>query len=211
MRLPNIVDQIKSNISGGISTEESRFDDLLIEDKIHSARATVIANYISTGKFPNAAWCQEVDIDAIDRDVEKGVVFFECPSVISVNSLGDGFVYVGNTNGITPFVRIGSGRMNLSMHNGIGKMNTIMWKYEFGLQNNAQVLCYNNPKLELIKIQAVFNDPTAVPNFRKDTDEYPVDRTVARDIVEMVSLDIMSKMRIPTDNIADGTDKIVNK
>lgn len=43
--LKQIVDEIKSDLLGGMTYNETRFDDEYIEFKIHAARATIIMNY----------------------------------------------------------------------------------------------------------------------------------------------------------------------
>ena len=207
MKLANLVDLAKIAISNGVSIDDSRFDDLALEEKIHSARAIVIANRITVGERINPAWIQKVDITAVERDVERGVVHFECPTAISVDGMSNGFVYVGGTDGISPFISLGTGRTNLSVNSKLSKMREIFWKLEVGLQNNTTIACYNNPKLEDITIEMLANNPTEVPGYRKDVDEYPIDARGANEIVEMLAVQIIGKMRMPPDYINDGTDK----
>lgn len=207
MKLRELVSDVRSAVQNGISADDSRFDALFIENKIHNARAIIISNYLSMGRSPNSIWIQEIDHDVLERDEECGVVYFECPSVITVDATQDGFIYVGHKNGMQPFTRIVQGRSNLGRHSRLKNVSEILWEYSFGLQGRSTIACYKNPRLENLKTKGIFNDPTLVPNFRKDLDEYPVDRNVARDIIEMIAMDLLRGSRVPTDYVSDGADK----
>lgn len=209
IKLSDIVDEVKKDLGAGVSTDDSRFDDLYIEGKIHASRAVLISNRMIGGiRLINDSWVQTVDTDFIDRDKDCGTVFFECPSPISVSSHEDGFVYVGHANGIKPFIRSRkSGFTTLTMHSIFQKSQQVFWDWKQLEQNKTQILIYNNSKLEYIQIRGMFNDPTDVPGFRKDTDAYPVDALLRKEIVEMVSIDLLKKIRITPDYISDGQDK----
>lgn len=209
MKISDIVDEIKKDIGSGISTDEARFDDLYIENKIHSARAILISNRMMGGiRFINDSWVQTIDTDFVTRDKDCGTVYFTCPSPISVSSHEDGFVYVGHANGIKPFIRSRkNGFTTLTMHSLFQKSQQVFWDWKQLEQNKAQILIYNNSKLEFIQIRGMFNDPTEVPGFRKDTDDYPVDATLRKEIVEMVSIDLLKKIRVAPDYISDSQDK----
>lgn len=209
IKLADIVDEVKKDLSAGVSTDDSRFDDLYLEQKIHAARAVLIGNRIMGGiRLINDSWVQTIDTDFVSRDIDCGTVYFTCPSPISVSSHEDGFVYVGHANGIKPFIRSRkSGFTTLTMHSLFQKSQQVFWDWKQLEQNKTQILIYNNSKLEYIQIRGMFNDPTEVPGFRKDTDAYPVDATLRKDIVEMVSIDLLKKIRITPDYISDGQDK----
>ena len=209
IKLADIVDEIKKDLGSGVSTDESRFDDLYIESKVHSARAVLIGNYmIKQGRFINDTWVQTIDTDFIERDKDCGTVYFTCPSPISVSAHEDGFVYVGHANGIKPFIRSRkNGYTTLTMHSVFQKSQQVFWDWKQLEQNKAQLIIYNNPKLEYIQVRGMFNQPTDVPGFRKDTDAYPVDASLKKDIVEMVSIDLLKKIRVTPDYISDSQDK----
>lgn len=206
--LKDIVDEIRKDLSAGLGNDESRFDDEYLENKIHAARAIVISNYITKNRFFNDSWIQTVDINFVDRDKECDAVYFECPSPISITSHEDGFMYVGHINGLKPFMRARkNGFTTLTMHSLFKNDHNIFWDWKQLEQNKASLIVYNNLKLENIKVRGIFNNPTDVYGFRVDTDAYPVDSLVRKELVEMVGLDIMRKMRTPPDYISDSQDK----
>jgi hypothetical protein len=203
-----IVDEIKKDISGGISNDDSRFDDLYLESKIHSARAVIISNYLQKGlEWINDSWVQTLDLNYVDRDVSCGVVSFECPSVITIDMHNDGFIYVGHQNGIKPFIRARKSFTTLTMHRVFKNSSQVMWDWKNLELNKQSLLIYNNSKLEYIQVRAIFNTPTLVPGFRKDVDWYPVDSNLKKDIVEMVTMDMLRKNKTAPDYISDSQDK----
>jgi hypothetical protein len=198
--LSEIVEEIRSDLNSGMGYNDSRFDDEYLETKIHSARATLIGQYmIKVGKFINDAWVQTLDISFKTREKNCTVISFECPNVISVDGQNDGFVYVGHANGLKPFVRIRKGYSTLTRHSLFLKKKEIMWDYKH-LEQNAMVLqFYNNTHLTYVMVRAMFNNPTTIPNFDKTIDHYPVDSNLKREIVDLVTGDLIRKTQRPVE------------
>lgn len=192
--LKQIVDEIKSDLLGGMTYNETRFDDEYIEFKIHAARATIIMNYMmKTGKFINDAWVQTLDIRFEDIDTDCDTRTFECPNVIALDGQNDGFIYVGHANGLKPFVRIRKGFSTLTRHSLFAKKKEVMWDYKHLTQGTNVLQFYNASRLSYIMVRAMFNNPTTIPNFDKELDHYPVDETLKKDIVEMITMDMLRK------------------
>lgn len=203
--LRNIVDEIIADLSGGIRTDESRRDAKYIESKIHAARAILIRLKLAEHSTPiNPAWAQPLDLRLVDREVEDSVVYFECPQVITTDD-SDGFIYVGHKNRLKPFGRINSVLGALSRTTSTD--SEIVWRYESGTMGRTRLVFYNNHKLTYPGVDAIFDNPTEVLGFRQDTDDYPVDNVLKKEIVEMVTLDLLRKERIEPDYISDSQDK----
>lgn len=198
--LSEIVEEIRSDLNSGMGYNDSRFDDEYLETKIHNARATLIGQYmIKIGKFINDAWVQTLDISFETREKDCAVITFECPNVISVDAHNDGFVYVGHADGLKPFVRIRKGYSTLTRHSLFAKKTEVMWDYKH-LEQNAMVLqFYNNTRLTYVMVRAMFNNPTTIPNFDKTIDHYPVDSNLKREIVELVTGDLIRKTQRPVE------------
>ena len=192
--IKEIVDEIKSDLLGGMTYNETRFDDEYIETKIHAARATLIMNYMAkTGKFINDAWVQTLDIRFEDIDDTCDTRTFECPNVISLDGQNDGFIYVGHANGVKPFIRTRKGFSTLTRHSLFAKQTQIMWDYKHLTQGTNVLQFFNAKRLTYIMVRAMFNNPVTIPNFDKLTDHYPVDEMLKKDIVEMVTMDMLRK------------------
>lgn len=204
--LQEIVDEIKSDLHSGMSYNESRFDDEYIEAKIHTARAHIISSYLTKlGKFINDSWVQTLDISFEDREQDCDYVTFECPNVITTDGQHDGFVYVGHSNGVKPFVRTRKGFSNLTRHSLFSKKKEVMWDYKHLEQGKNVLMFYNNQRLQYVQIRAIFNNPTTIPNFDKYVDHYPIDSNLRHDIVQMITADLFRKT---SRMVEPGTDNI---
>lgn len=198
--LSEIVEEIRSDLNSGMGYNDSRWDDEYLETKIHSARATLIGQYmIKVGKFINDAWVQTLDISFETREKDCAVITFECPNVISVDGQNDGFVYVGHADGLKPFVRIRKGYSTLTRHSLFASKKEVMWDYKHLEQNTMVLQFYNNTHLTYVMVRAMFNNPTTIPNFDKTIDHYPVDSNLKREIVELVTADLMRKTQRPVE------------
>ena len=103
-------------------------------------------------------------------------------------------------------MRIRSNYTALSMHSLFAKEKEIVWDYTAGYQGEFTINVYKNSKLTNLLVKAIFNDPTQVPNYREDVDQYPIDATLEVELVEMVVNDLMRKfVRVP-DTISDSTE-----
>ncbi len=70
---------------------------------------------------------------------------------------------------------------------------------------------YKNPKQRKLLVRALFNDPTEVPNYRRDIDQYPIDATLENDIVNTITNDLLKQMVRTSDVVSDSLDTIPNK
>jgi len=198
--LSQIIDEIRNDLNSGMGYNDSRFDDEYLENKIHTARAALIAQrMMKVGKFINDAWVQTLDISFVNRDTDCDVVEFECPNVISTGSENDGFVYVGHNNGLKPFPRIRKGYSTLSQHSIFSQKKEMMWDYKHLEQNRMVLQFYNNNKLEYVMVRAMFNNPIEIPNFDKTIDHYPVDASLQREIVDFITADLIRKTQRPVE------------
>jgi hypothetical protein len=198
--LSEIVEEIRNDLNSGMSYNDNRWDDEYIESKIHSARATLIGQYmVKMGKFINDSWVQTLDISFEDYEKDCSFVTFECPNVISVDGHNDGFVYVGHVNGFKPFPRIRKGYSTLTRHSLFAKKKEIMWDYKHLEQNRMLLQFYNTNKLQYVGVRAMFNNPVLIPNFDKTIDHYPVDSNLKREIVDLVTNDLIRKTQRPVE------------
>jgi hypothetical protein len=93
------------------------------------------------------------------------------------------------------------------LHRTFKKTKEVLWDFKNLELGKRQIIIYNNPRLEKLQIRGIFNNPVEVPGFRKDVDLYPIDANVKKDLVEMVTLDLIRKIRVAPDYISDSVDK----
>ena len=68
-----------------------------------------------------------------------------------------------------------------------------MWDYKHLTQGTNVLQFFNAKRLTYIMVRAMFNNPITIPNFDKLIDHYPVDEMLKKDIVEMVTMDMLRK------------------
>jgi len=213
--LKEIVHRITSNVNGGNTTDEMRYDSLYIESKIHTARASILSAMSRQPMFDriNEACVQVYSVELLEEDVEADcdVVRFPCPTVIRLDDRHDGFVYVGHVNGQKPFIRVRSNYTALSMHSIFQKEKGIVWDYQADYDGKFYINVYKNTKQRKLLVKALFNDPTEVPNYRPDVDQYPIDATLENDIVTSISNDLLKQMVRTPDVTSDSLDTVPNK
>lgn len=213
--LKEIVHRITSNVNGGNTTDEMRYDSLYIESKIHTARASILSAMSRQPMFDriNEACAQVYSVELLEEDVEADcdVVRFPCPTVIRLDDRHDGFVYVGHVNGQKPFIRVRSNYTALSMHSIFQKEKGIVWDYQADYDGKFYINVYKNTKQRKLLVKALFNDPTEVPNYRPDVDQYPIDATLENDIVTSISNDLLKQMVRTPDVTSDSLDTVPNK
>lgn len=213
--LKEIVHRITSNVNGGNTTDEMRYDSLYIESKIHTARASILSAMSRQPMFDriNEACVQVYSVELLEENVEADcdVVRFPCPTVIRLDDRHDGFVYVGHVNGQKPFIRVRSNYTALSMHSIFQKEKGIVWDYQADYDGKFYINVYKNTKQRKLLVKALFNDPTEVPNYRPDVDQYPIDATLENDIVTSISNDLLKQMVRTPDVTSDSLDTVPNK
>lgn len=213
--LKEIVHRITSNVNGGNTTDEMRYDSLYIESKIHTARASILSAMSRQPMFDriNEACVQVYSVELLEEDVEADcdVVRFPCPTVIRLDDRHDGFVYVGHVNGQKPFIRVRSNYTALSMHSIFQKEKGVVWDYQADYDGKFYINVYKNTKQRKLLVKALFNDPTEVPNYRPDVDQYPIDATLENDIVTTISNDLLKQMVRTPDVTSDSLDTVPNK
>lgn len=213
--LKEIVHRITSNVNGGNTTDEMRYDSLYIESKIHTARASILSAMSRQPMFDriNEACVQVYSVELLEEDVEADcdVVRFPCPTVIRLDDRHDGFVYVGHVNGQKPFIRVRSNYTALSMHSIFQKEKGVVWDYQADYDGKFYINVYKNTKQRKLLVKALFNDPTEVPNYRPDIDQYPIDATLENDIVTTISNDLLKQMVRTPDVTSDSLDTVPNK
>jgi len=213
--LTEIVHRITSNVNGGNTTDEMRFDSLYIESKIHTARASILSAMSRQPMFDriNEACVQVYSVELLEEDAEADcdVVRFPCPTVVRLDDRHDGFVYVGHVNGQKPFLRIRSNYTALSMHSIFQKEKGVAWDYVADCDGIFFIQVDKNPKQRKLLVRALFNDPTEVPNYRRDIDQYPIDATLENDIVNTITNDLLKQMVRTSDVVSDSLDTIPNK
>lgn len=210
MTLPEIIDYIKRNPSGGIATDESRFDDVYLESILNVYRAQVLKLVYQKDNRINPV-CYQRHYPEFEKKLQDGAlckVLFRSPEVISFDSRSDGFRYVGSIDCANAFRRHQS-RATLSTVIKNKFLNIESGRFTSYLYNGSDQLIevYGNPMIQELLIEAVFADPSEIPIYNKQIDQYPVNEDLLPMIFEQVFKAVTGpQAATPTDLISEGND-----
>jgi len=175
--LIEIRDDIIATPSGGVMIDNTKYSLDYIEYLIHQYRARAIFISWSTTKRINPLWTQQF-IATYDESLQdsKKYVLFKCPPPISMDSMMDGFLYIGEQDGNCAYRKVVS-RADLANRNAHrysscepGKMS-VLW-------SDGMFEVYGNTMLKQLRVDGVFEDPTQIPTYNKEIDQYPVSNDI---------------------------------
>lgn len=209
--LPKIADSLKRSVQGGISTVESKFSVPYLFQIIHEAKSAVIrADFIQTRRI-QAVWAlpYEPEFDPNIQD-EAGIVKFYLPSPpIALDNKNDGFLYVGDPNGLCNFRKVTSQAelANSNKHRTTEVKNIALGgKIKYLLVDNI-LKFYGNPNLKNILINYIPYNPTLLPTYNLEVDLYPID---GDNLAKMKTLILQSvtgiEAKVQADKIQDMSD-----
>jgi hypothetical protein len=211
MTLPQIYERIGSLPSGGYLTVDSRFDTGYIYSLVHSARAFIVnERWKAFGKIP-PIYYQSFTPDfrkAAQNDSGCYTQFFDIPAIIALDGRATGLGFVGNINGCPISFREVSSLQAFSAMQQDRLMKAGRKAYVLTNPDNIQI--WYKDKIKDMTMSAVFSDPTKVPSYNINLDDYPMD---VSDISKMEQYLMQGSMgliyKTPMDRIADGKDTTV--
>lgn len=211
MTLGELQEVITRAVNALDDTLGSRLDPLYVEQLIHQARIDGIRLLYNGSRNQGAmkkidpAWVQEFTVDIVDGDQDDNYdyIVFDVPSPIQINKNVGGLLYVGSTKKTKAF-NIVQTRSEISdlINRGYledGKDIAALWEKD-------SLKVWGNDNLKKIRVAGIFQDPTEVPNYLVDEDNYPV----SNDLVNLIQDIIVQKMAVglrqPQDIVADGAE-----
>jgi len=208
MILKDLVSQVIRLVSGGILTDETRYDFLDIEAKIHYARANVIQNFFAKTKRISGEWLQTYNAtyDLASQESNE-FVRFVVPRTIPLDVFRDGFVYVGDTTGNVAYRRINNRAelANFNLHR-ITKIKSDIPKF---IYSEGVIEVYgNNAMTKELRIDGIFANPTELPLYNQDIDNYPLSEdliSAVKDFLLKTSLGVEQQKK--PDVISDSAEK----
>ena len=212
MKLPILVDLAQRDESGGIRTEENRWDDEYIINVINIARgelAHIVYNgdrYRAANKRLNPTWYQKVWLYK-DENLQDDpcMVKFKCPPMITLDRDSDGARFIGTQAGSCEFKRI-KNRNEIAQIRKHKVMNSI---FERGINvlydGDLQIWeVYTKTLLERMLVEALIQDPRSVSSYNIDEDEYPVPDDYVPMLLDIVKARLYPQSMKPADFTDDG-------
>lgn len=134
---------------------------------------------------------------------KKCYVLFDLPSVILVDDLIDGIVYIGGVDGMSEYRRIHNQTQlsQISKHSLVAPSQYRMYAYT---RPDNKVEIHGNNAIQSVLIQAAFAQPTRVTGFNLDTDRYPVNDAIMSRIKSLgLQVELKQEYQSPEDRLQD--------
>jgi hypothetical protein len=194
-----------SSLVGGDIFDEMHASLRLIGGLLEIAREKSIVAYITQKKtIPAQLFQTTYPIFRKDAQYDECFTVFNLPSpVIQLDASKDSIGYIGGMNGVTPYMR---------SHDQSDYANSMQHPIMASIANREPV-CVYVPEFSLVQINktpgrlpkrimvnAVFVDPTKVPEYNEEIDDYPITQEIfsmAKDY--MLQVDIKQLLATTTD------------
>lgn len=200
----DIVERLSRLPSGGVINDKNRFDFGYLSSVLDTFRAKVIVMQYNGDRLiaKNGRinpQCLQKYWPVYEKDLQQsGFRSFRCPEIINIDSLSDGFRYIGSIDGSCNFRRVKS-RADLSMFNQNKIMNVNSGRFQAALYDgsNQIIEVYGNSMLKELLVEAVFAQPLSIPTFNKDFDQYPLNDDLIPLLEDLVSKQTLLEASMP--------------
>lgn len=205
MKLTEIREIVRALPSGGSDSPDSRFSDAFLDRIVDSGRELLIRNEFTKYKRIDPTWVQSyTPVYSADLQESKKYVTYYVPSVIELDGVQDGRVFIGGDcdvrfrqcNSRGEFSALCDDRL---MNPKGGLFSTVLFEGEY--MKVYSLAGVTTPP----SISAVFRRPSELPTFNIQYDEYPCGdiKMLTRIIIDN-DLIIITKSAI--DRVKDGFD-----
>jgi len=209
MTLPEIADAIKRQPSGGIVTDETRFEDQYLYKIINSYRNQLLRQVYQKDKRIAAAAYQRY-YPTYEKDLQSSTCFrlFRCPLIISFDERSDGLRYVGSLDYNNNFRRhqsratLSSVTKNKYLDVNSGRFISFLYN-----GNDKLIEVYGIPLVEEILVEGIFTNPLDIPTYNVEQDNYPISEDLLPMLFEIIFKSVTAtEANTPTDLISEGDD-----
>lgn len=211
MTLPELYERIGALPSGGYLTVDTRFDKGYIYTLIHTARAFIVSERFKQTGFVPAVYYQPYKPEyVILSQNEEGCYsrFMNVPDMINLDGRATGLGYAGADGTLCQFREVNNRAQLASMMSN--RIIRKMRKPIVLVLGGGELEVYSNDSIENMKMEAIFADPTKVPSYNIDFDQYPIE---ASDISKMELYILQGSMnmitRTPMDRINEQRDTTI--
>ncbi len=212
--LDKIVATIKSQLTGHLTTDDSRLEGELIEDMVLDVRASLIVEYYRSKRFLEDSFFQINDAVLIESEKvtpvagiseENPDIFAKVPALQS-NVGYSNIRYFGTFDGRNGFARLSISGFNATD----GKLFTRNDSYY--TVSGTKFLIKNMPNLGIkyLRLIAVSYDPREVPNY-DPTKDFPLPGGMIHKAELICIKQLMSTLGLPADVINDAQDVLIKE
>ena len=202
-----IKNEIIAQVQGGLASDESKFDDTMVESLINQARADLV---YPRRTLPEVFY-QPIELQYISKvnAFNNCYVEFLMPMPLTFANNTDGIRYLGHPSGDVAYSRRGKSTTSsiYMAHKLIRNKTETMWVATMDTIGQWRVKVYNNPDVEELLVIGAFYNPIQVPNFRKDVDPYPIDGDTLSDVKRAINQIMMQQQQIMPNVVSTDLDK----
>lgn len=206
MIIRQIADILIRSVSGSENGLDNKYSPRYVEALIPSLRndAIILDYYGSRTRAASRrldyALYQTVNA-TVNTPVEgRDYVTFTVPKTIGVSRLIDGSVYVGKQNDSVQFSRL-LNRSDVAMMKARGLLDGSNIAY---IRNPTEIEVYGNNALSELQERGIYADPTQVPNFKIEQDDYPISDSILNLMIDLFKAGQNINVQMPADNVLDG-------
>lgn len=211
MTLPELYERIGSLPSGGYLTVDTRFDRGYIYTLIHTARAVIVSERWKMNGMIPAVYYQpyKPEYVILSQDADGCYSkFYNVPDIINLDGRATGLGYVGANGQLCQFREVNNRAVLASMMNN--RIIRKMRKPIVLVLGGGEMEVYSTDSIEDFRMEAIFADPTKVPTYNVDFDQYPIDASDISKIELYILQGSMSMTtRTPMDRINEQRDTTI--
>lgn len=209
MILRNITDVLIRSVSGGTNTVDNKYEPEYVEALIPSLRERAIRIEYFGDRSRKGSLRLDYSLfqkGVFQRDAQQNkdadYVTFTIPRAISLGDSKDGFVYVGQKNNSVSFTKLFN-REDVSNMKARGMLQGGQIAF---VHEGDKGEFYGNNSLTEVEVRGIFFDPTEVPDFRVEVDDYPITASLLTLMTELFKIEQNVNIQKPADNILDNAD-----
>lgn len=189
-------------------TDESRYDIGTMTAVLNAARGYAITELHKQNNRIHPSFLQRV-YPQYKKELQQDDCYtlFEVPKTVGINNQIDGLMYVGTIDGKNSFWKIRT-RMQANSRRNHRIHNIAMEKHVHFLYDNTRgYLEVYDDKVKYILVEGIFGDPTSIPGFNLEEDDYPITMDAMKRIEDMVRTGtIRDVLRVPINKISNSAE-----
>lgn len=208
MKTIDCIELIQLADEGGVFTDESRYDIGTMTAVLNAARGYAITELHKQNNRIHPSFLQRV-YPQYKKELQQDDCYtlFEVPKTVGINNQIDGLMYVGTIDGKNSFWKIRT-RMQANSRRNHRIHNIAMEKHVHFLYDNTRgYLEVYDDKVKYILVEGIFGDPTSIPGFNLEEDDYPITMDAMKRIEDMVRTGtIRDVLRVPINKISNSAE-----
>lgn len=202
------IEFISMTDGGGKFTDENRANPMSLLSVLNTGRGVAITQRYAKGGDIHPNFIQTVH-PAYEEELQEDDCYelFRIPRAVDINDMMDGYLFMGSRSGKARFTRIKNRNnyFNMIAHR-VGRAlleNGTFWRPD---PDTGTAIVYKKG-VKKVFLDMVAEDPTSVPGFNIEVDDYPITMDALKKVEEMVRQGtIFAYLKYPTNKASNSQD-----